>query len=77
MATTTKKSLLPTRKWLAAQVVGAAAIATSAIDSGWDATESKLVVALAVQAAVTYLLPNENTPGGVPLARRVLRRRSA
>jgi len=39
--------------------VGIGGIATSAIESGWDATESKLCVALAVQAAVTYLLPNE------------------
>lgn len=62
-----KKTLLPTRKWLAAQVVGLAGIASSAIDSGWDATESKLLVALLVQAAVTYLLPNDNTPGGVPV----------
>lgn len=61
------KSLLPTRKWVAAQIVGAAAIATSAVESGWDPTETKLVIALVVQAAITYLLPNESTPGGVPL----------
>ena len=53
-------SWTPSRKWIAAQVVGIGGIATSAIESGWDATESKLCVALAVQAAVTYLLPNEN-----------------
>jgi hypothetical protein len=63
------KSWVPTRKWLAAQVVALAAIATSAIDSGWDDTEWKLAIAWAVQAAVTYLLPNEDTPGGVPLKR--------
>lgn len=61
------KTLLPTRKWIAAQIVGAAGIATSAIDSGWDATESKLVIALLVQALVTWLLPNDPTPGGVPV----------
>ena len=57
---------IPTRKWIAAQVIGLGGIATSAIESGWDATESKLCVALAVQAAVTYLLPNDPAPGGVP-----------
>ena len=60
-------SLLPTRKWIAAQVVAAAGIATSAIDSGWDATETKLVIAVLVQATVTWLLPNDSTPGGVPV----------
>ena len=61
-----EKTWLPTRKWIAAQVVAAAAIATSAVDSGWDGSETKLAIAWAVQAAVTYLLPNEDTPGGVP-----------
>jgi hypothetical protein len=51
----------PSRKWAAAQVVGLGGVATSAIESGWDATEWKLLVALAVQAAVTYLVPNAET----------------
>ena len=57
---------IPTRKWIAAQVVAAAGIATSAVDSGWDATETKLCIAVVVQAIVTYLLPNDSAPGGVP-----------
>jgi hypothetical protein len=61
------KSWLPTRKWFAAQVVALAGVATSALDSGWDSTETKLLIAVVVQAAVTYLLPNDSTPGGVPL----------
>jgi hypothetical protein len=61
-----RKSWLPTRKWWAAQVVALAAVATSWVESGWDDTESKLVIAWAVQAAATYLLPNDDTPGGVP-----------
>lgn len=62
------RTLWPTRKWWAAQIVAAAGIATSAIDSGWDATESKLVIAWVVQAAVTYLLPNNSdAPGGPPV----------
>lgn len=65
----TASGWVPTRKWIAAQVVAAAAIATSAVDSGWDGSETKLAIAWAVQAAVTYLLPNADTPGGVPLKR--------
>lgn len=68
---------IPTRKWIAAQVIGLGGIATSWIESGWDATESKLCVALAVQAGVTYLLPNDSAPGGVPDAKRTRRRKVA
>lgn len=57
---------IPTRKWLAAQVVAVAGIATSAVESGWDVTETKLCIAVGVQAIVTYLLPNSSAPGGVP-----------
>lgn len=60
---------IPTRKWIAAQIVAIAGIATSWVESGWDQTETKLCIAVAVQAAVTYLLPNEQTPGGVPDAK--------
>jgi hypothetical protein len=69
----TKKGWIPTHKWIAAQVVALAGIATSAIDSGWDATETKLCIAWAVQAGVTYLLPNDSAPGGVPDAKVVAR----
>ena len=34
----------------------------SAIESGWDDLETKLAIGIAVQAIVTYLLPNEKTP---------------
>jgi hypothetical protein len=50
---------VPSRKWYAAQVVALGALATSAVESGWDATEWKLLIGIAVQAAVTYLLPND------------------
>lgn len=72
-----KKSALPTRKWIAAQVLALAAVATSWVDSGWDDTETKLLIGIAVQAAVTYLLPNEDTPGGVPLKTRTRKRRES
>lgn len=62
-----QKSWVPTRKWFAAQAVALAAVATSAVDSGWDATEWKLLIGVAVQAVVTYLVANQDTPGGVPV----------
>lgn len=65
--TTVEKSWRPTRKWIAAQVVALGAVLTSWVESGWDDTESKLLVGIFVQAAVTYLVSNEDTPGGVPL----------
>lgn len=64
--TAVKNGWIPTRKWLAAQAVALGGIATSAIDSGWDATEWKLLIGVAVQALVTYVLPNLDSPGGVP-----------
>jgi hypothetical protein len=63
----TKKSWLPTRKWVAAQVVALGAVAVSWIESGWDATEEKLLIGIVVQALTTYLISNQDTPGGVPV----------
>jgi hypothetical protein len=60
---------VPTRKWIAAQVVALGALAVSAIESGWGNTEWALLVGIIVQGGVTYLLPNELTPGGVPDAK--------
>jgi hypothetical protein len=64
-----KRGKIPTRKWIAAQVVALSGIAISAIDSGWDDTETKLLIGVAVQAALTYLLPNADSPTGVPDAK--------
>lgn len=64
-----RKSWLPTNKWLIAQLVALVGVATSALESGWDDTETKLVIAWALQALATYLVPNDDTPGGVPLKR--------
>jgi hypothetical protein len=62
-----KKTWVPTRKWFYAQAIALGGLATSAIQSGWDETESVLAVGIVVQAIVTYVLPNEDTPGGVPV----------
>lgn len=61
------KSAAPTRKWVAAQVVALAAIATMYVSTGgWNQEESVALIGWFVQAATTYLVPNEDTPGGVP-----------
>jgi hypothetical protein len=52
-------SWMPTRKWFALLVSGSTPIALSAIESGWDATESKMSVVLISGALVTYLVPNK------------------
>jgi hypothetical protein len=63
-----QKSAWPTRKWWAATITGLGAIATLLVQAGgftpavWIA-----LIGAVVQAVVTYLLPNADTPGGVPL----------
>jgi hypothetical protein len=49
---------VPTRKWVALLVSGFTPIALSAIDSGWDKTESKMAVVLVSGAIVSYFVPN-------------------
>lgn len=64
----TKSSWIPTRKWIAAFWTGVLLIVGHAIaTSGWDATEWGELVTLASGLGVAYLVPNENTPGGVPV----------
>lgn len=61
------KTLIPTRKWVAARIVALAGIATMwATTSGWDVEETIALIALLSEAGTSYLLPNLNTPGGVP-----------
>jgi len=68
--TPAEPSRLPTRKWIAAQVTALAAIAVMYITTGaWDTEESVALIGWLVQAATTYLVPNEPTPGGVPLSK--------
>lgn len=63
-----KSSAAPTNKWWAAQVVAAGALATMYFTTGgWDTEESVAAVGLVVGAATTYLIPNDSTPGGVPV----------
>lgn len=65
---TTTKSWMPTRKWWAATLVALGAIATLWVSKGtFDRDVAIALIAAVVQAATTYLLPNQDTPGGVPL----------
>jgi hypothetical protein len=63
-----QKSWLPTRKWFAATFTALGAIAVLWIqEGGLTMAVGIALVGAIVQALVTYVLPNENTPGGVPL----------
>jgi hypothetical protein len=67
-ASTAKKSWLPTRKWWAATVVALGAIATLWVTNGaFDRDVAIAAIAAVVQAATSYLVPNQDTPGGVPI----------
>ena len=60
--------LLPTRKWIAAQVTGTAAFMTAWVSAGeWNSTLSIALIGLFAQGVISYLLPNADTPGGVPV----------
>jgi hypothetical protein len=66
-AAVAQKSWLPTRKWWAATVVALGAIATLWVTKGaFDRDVAIAVIGAAVQAATTYIVPNQDTPGGVP-----------
>ena len=65
---TAKKSWMPTRKWWAATVIALGAIATVWVTKGaFDRDMAIALIAAVVQAATTYLVPNQDTPGGVPI----------
>jgi len=66
--TGTEKSHAPTRKWWAQQVALVAGWLVSLIQAGWEVTPSIQIAAVGIVAAaiVSYLVPNESTPGGVP-----------
>ncbi len=62
-----QKSNRPTNKWFATQVTALAALATMYFTTGgWDVEENISLVGIVAQAAISWLVPNDNTPGGVP-----------
>jgi cytosine/uracil/thiamine/allantoin permease len=69
---TRKKSWLPTRKWCAAVVTALATWGTAFVNGGSRWTEAIIIFLIGIvsQAIITYLVPNEGTPGGVPVTVR-------
>lgn len=65
------KTLLPTRKWWASTVVAVGGLLSTLALTGWDFTPefNGALITIATQRIVTYLTPNEDTLGGVPLKR--------
>lgn len=62
-----QKGVLPTRKWIATQVTATSAFAIAWVTSGaWNSTLSIALIGLISQAVISYLVPNAETPGGVP-----------
>lgn len=68
MGPATEKSPAPTRKWLAAQITAAVGVILMLVTGDPAVTDPEKVAigTFIVQALTTYLVPNENTPGGVP-----------
>jgi len=65
---TTTKSWLPTRKWFAAQIAAVATLLVAWLNAdGWNKTLAVALVGLVAQALITYIVPNQETPGGVPV----------
>lgn len=62
------KSALPTRKWWAARIAAIGTLLVMYVTAGEFTTEVIVaLIGLFVEAAVSYLVPNADTPGGVPL----------
>ena len=62
----------PTRKWWAATILAVGGLLTTMGSEGWrwSNTASVALIALVTQRAVAYLVPNQDTPGGVPTGER-------
>jgi hypothetical protein len=64
------KSLWPTRKWWAMFIAALAAFLTTWIESGGFTKQTLIaLIGLVAQALITYLVPNADTPGGIPVKR--------
>lgn len=61
-------SKAPTRKWWATQVTALSALAVMYFTTGsWDLEETIASIGIVTQAALAWLVPNDPTPGGVPV----------
>jgi ABC-type enterochelin transport system permease subunit len=63
-----QKSARPTNKWLAGQATLIGTFLIALIQNKWQLSSELQVtlVGLVIQAITTYLVPNTDTPGGVP-----------
>jgi hypothetical protein len=63
------KTWWPTRKWWVALVTGVTGLLSSYASGGWFWSNSLWgqAITLIGQLAVAYIVPNDATPGGVPL----------
>jgi hypothetical protein len=63
-----EKSKRPTNKWFATQVTAIATFLVALIQNEWQLSSELQVVLVGLVAAavISYLLPNSDTPGGVP-----------
>jgi hypothetical protein len=62
-----RKSYWPTNKWWAATVIAIGAVATLWVTKGaFDKDVMLATIGVIVQALTSYLVPNQDTPGGVP-----------
>jgi cobalamin synthase len=68
---------MPTRKWFATQITALAGwfIAFITANFHWTTTIIIALVTIVSQAAIGWLVPNNQTPGGVPARTRAVRRR--
>jgi hypothetical protein len=65
-----ESSLRPTRKWWAARITAVGTLLVLYVTAGeWSTEVSVALIGLLVEGLVSWLVPNEQTPGGVPLKR--------
>ncbi|HEY5881174.1 MAG TPA: hypothetical protein VIU11_19835 [Nakamurella sp.] len=63
-----EKSRRPTNKWIVTQVAAVGALVTAWLTAGeWGTTLSVTAIGILTQAIVSYVAPNTDSPGGVPL----------
>jgi hypothetical protein len=62
------KSWWPTRKWWAATITAVAGMLVTLSTTGWEMSTAMqgTLITLGAQRIIAYLIPNEDTIGGVP-----------
>lgn len=66
--TETEKSLVPTRKWIANAISVLAGWLIALVSNDWVVSDELAISGIGILAGLlsSWLLANENTPGGVP-----------